>query len=49
MTRILRTWLPPVSLCLLLQASIVGGGVLLNRWFEGPKPAATTDFQRSGT
>ncbi len=25
-------WLPHVVLCLLIQASIVGGGQVLNRW-----------------
>jgi hypothetical protein len=38
MTRLLRTWLPPVSTCLLLQGAIVGGSVLLNRWITPPTP-----------
>jgi hypothetical protein len=37
MERNLRTWLPQVGLCLLLQGAIVGGGVLLNRWIV-PEP-----------
>jgi hypothetical protein len=32
-------WLPQVVLCLLLQASIVGGGQLLNRWLAPPPPS----------
>jgi hypothetical protein len=32
MQRNLRTWLPQVGLCLLLQGTIVAGGLLLNRW-----------------
>jgi hypothetical protein len=32
-----RTWLPQVGLCLLLQGTIVGGGLLLNRWIL-PEP-----------
>lgn len=32
-------WLPQVMLCLLIQASIVGGGQLLNRWLAPPPPS----------
>ena len=45
MTRILRTWLPPVSLCLLLQASIVGGEVLLNHWFVPETPCCESPLE----
>jgi hypothetical protein len=38
MTRLLRTWLPPVSTCLLLQGAIAGGSILLNRWLAPPTP-----------
>lgn len=36
MIRLLRTWLPPVSTCLLLQGAIAGGSILLNRWLVPP-------------
>lgn len=45
MTRILRTWLPPVGLCLLLQASIVGGGLLLNRWIVPETPCCDSPLE----
>jgi hypothetical protein len=32
-------WLPQVVLCLLIQASIVGGGQVLNRWLAPPPPS----------
>jgi hypothetical protein len=38
MTRLLRTWLPPVSTCLLLQGAMAGGSILLNRWLAPPAP-----------
>ena len=38
MTRLLRTWLPPVSTCLLLQGAMAGGSILLNRWLTPPAP-----------
>jgi hypothetical protein len=37
MIRILRTWIPPVGSCLLLQAAIIGAGLLLHRCIE-PQP-----------
>jgi hypothetical protein len=45
MTRILRTWFPPVSLCLLLQATIVAGGVLLNRWAVPETPCCESPLE----
>ena len=38
MTRLLRTWLPPVSTCLLLQGAIAGGSIMMNRWLAPPTP-----------
>lgn len=38
MIRLLRTWLPPVSTCLLLQGAIAGGSILLHRWLVPPTP-----------
>lgn len=37
MLRTLRIWVPPIGLCLLLQATLAGGGLLLNRWIV-PEP-----------
>jgi len=31
-------WLPQVLLCLFVQASIVGSGLVLNRWLAPPPP-----------
>lgn len=38
MVRILRTWLPSVGVCLLLQASIASAGLVLNRWIVPDPP-----------
>lgn len=32
-------WWPQVLLCLLIQASIVGGGQVLNRWLAPVSPS----------
>jgi len=38
MVRILRTWIPPLGTCLLLQGSMIGAGFLIHRCFEPPIP-----------
>jgi hypothetical protein len=35
---LLRTWIPPVGTCLLLQGTILGAGFLLHRCSEPPTP-----------
>jgi len=38
MVRILRTWIPPLGTCLLLQGSLIGAGFLIHRCLEPPIP-----------
>ncbi len=45
MVRILRTWLPPVGACLLLQATIAAGGLLLNRWIPPDRPCCDSPLE----
>jgi hypothetical protein len=39
---LLRTWLPQVGLCLLLQAGIASGGLLLHRWLAPQAPCCSS-------
>lgn len=41
-SRVLRTWLPPVGTCLLLQASLLGAGFLIHRCIEPPTPCCVS-------
>jgi hypothetical protein len=38
MVRILRTWIGPVGSCLLLQAAIIGAGLVFQRCIEPTTP-----------
>jgi len=38
MVRMLRTWVPPVGTCLLLQAAILATGLVVHRWVEPQSP-----------
>ncbi|MFM7312398.1 MAG: hypothetical protein ACKO0M_04395 [Cyanobium sp.] len=38
MSRLVRTWMPQVGVCLLLQGGLVSGGALLHHWVDAPSP-----------
>jgi hypothetical protein len=38
MVRALRTWITPVGTCLLLQGSLLGVGLLIDRCINPPAP-----------
>jgi hypothetical protein len=38
MIRMLRTWIPPVGTCLLLQAAIISTGLLVQRCLQSDTP-----------
>jgi hypothetical protein len=38
MLQLLRVWLPPLGICLMLQGAIVGSGLFLDRWIHPERP-----------
>jgi hypothetical protein len=45
MRRLLRIWLAPIGTCLLLQAVLAGGGLLLNRWMVPDPPCCDSPLE----
>ena len=38
MAQLLKTWTPAVAMCLMLQAGLIGFGVVVDRWFNPHRP-----------
>jgi len=44
MVPLLKTWLPPIATCLMLQAVLVGSGLIVNQWLNPDSPCCTQDL-----
>ena len=41
MAQFLKIWLPPVVSCLVLQGSLIGFGLAMDRWFNPEAPCCS--------
>jgi len=41
MAQLLKTWTPAVASCLILQAGLIGMGVVVDRWFNPHRPCCS--------